>query len=425
MTVTKGETLMAAFKDRQLLGVLLVWSCLLVLPIGRVVEVPVMLMAIGGVYLLIKHGRSWRHNRAVALFGAVFLLAWVPILVSHVDAVRPQSSAMMSLNHLRFAFGGLFIVHTLSTPVAQRRFLSLCAWLLLFWVVDGVFQLAAGRDLFGFAVPYPGRVNALFGPEGLVYGILLAVLCPLLWEHAAGCWSRWQTAAVVIATVMVVLAAGARSAWITMAVLLLAYAVVLWRRRRPGSLRFAAGVIVIGVACVAALWLGSERIAARVNNALGALSGSTATMQDAVGHRIWIWRGALNMIEANPVNGVGAGGFRYAFPAYAAEGDPFVNADPPVRPFHSHQLWLEVSSETGMIGALGLFAMLTVLLLAGLRAPAKIRHHMLPYAMCLLAAYFPLNTHMAIYSSFWSQIVWWLIALYCAAYGTRVGNAQD
>jgi hypothetical protein len=42
---------------------------------------------------------------------------------------------------------------------------------------------------------------------------------------------------------------------------------------------------------------------------------------------------------------------------------------------------------------------------------------MLPYALCLLAAYFPFNTHMAIYSSFWSQIVWWLIALYCAAYG--------
>jgi hypothetical protein len=39
---------------------------------------------------------------------------------------------------------------------------------------------------------------------------------------------------------------------------------------------------------------------------------------------------------------------------------------------------------------------------------------------CLLAAYFPFNTHMAIYSSFWSQIVWWLIALYCAAYGAAL-----
>jgi hypothetical protein len=63
--------------------------------------------------------------------------------------------------------------------------------------------------------------------------------------------------------------------------------------------------------------------------------------------------------------------------------------------------------------------------MAGLRAPAKTRRIMLPYALCLLAAYFPLNTHMAIYSSFWSQTVWWLIALYCAAYGAGVANARS
>lgn len=403
--------------DRQQLAALLVWACLLVLPIGRVVEVPVMLMAIGGVYLLIKHWRSWRHNQALKLFAFVFLLAWIPILISLVDAVRPQSTAMMSVNHLRFGFSGIFILHVLSTPEAHRRFLALCAWVLLFWVVDGMVQMVVGRDLFGFAISRTGRINALFGDEGLVYGILTAVLCPLLWEHAARHWSRWQAVAVVIATVIVILAAGARSAWITVVVILLAYGVLLWRRRRQFSLSVVAIVIVAGVLSVAALWAGSERFASRLDNALGAITGSTATMEDAVGHRLWIWRGALNMIEANPVNGVGAGGFRYAFPAYAAEGDPFVNAEPPVSPFHSHQLWLEMLSESGAVGALGLSALLILLLTAGIRAPAGTRRIMLPYALCLLAAYFPFNTHMAIYSAFWSQIVWWLIALYCAAYG--------
>lgn len=407
------------WKDRQQLAVLLVWTCLLVLPVGRVVEVPVMLMAIAGVYLLFKHWPSWRHNQAFKLFVAVFLLAWIPILISLLDAVRPQSTAMMSVNHLRFAFSGFFILHVLSSPEAHRRFLALCAWLLLFWVVDGMVQVSVGRDLFGFAIPLPGRINALFGDEGLVYGILVAVLCPLLWEHAARHWSRWQAMAVVIATVIVILAAGARSAWITIVVILLAYGVLLWRRRRHFSMPAVTIIVIAGVLAAVAFWAGSERFANRLDNAIGALTGSTATMQDAVGHRLWIWRGALNMIEDNPVNGVGAGGFRYAFPAYAAEGDPFVNADPPISPFHSHQLWLEMLSETGLVGALGLAALLVLLLMAGIRAPAGTRRVMLPYGLCLLAAYFPLNTHMAIYSAFWSQIVWWLIALYCAAYGTR------
>ena len=376
-----------------------------------------MLMAIAGVYLLFKHWQNWRYNPAFKLFAGVFLLAWIPILVSLLDAVRPQSTATMSVNHLRFAFGGIFILHVLSSPETHRRFLGLCAWLLILWVVDGIVQMAAGRDLLGFAVPASGRINALFGEKGLVFGTLLAVLCPLLWEHAARRWSRWQLAVIVIATVVVILAAGARSAWITVVVVLLAYGVLLWRRGGRFPLSLFALVLAGSVLTVAALWAGSERFADRLESALGAFSGSTVILEDAIGHRLWIWRGAVNMIEANPLNGVGAGGFRYAFPAYAAQGDPFVNADPPISPYHSHNLWLEILSESGLVGALGLFALLTLMLVVGIRAPVSARRLMLPYALCLLAAYFPFNTHMAIYSAFWSQIVWWLIALYCAAYG--------
>ena len=406
--------------DRQLLLVVLVWAPLLALPIGRVVEVPVMLMAFAGVYLLFKHWRSWRRDPAFKLFAGAFLLAWIPILISLTDAVRPQSTIMMSVNHLRFAFSGLFILHVLSTPEAHRRFLSLCAWLLLFWVADGILQMASGRDVFWFAVGDFGRINALFGEEGLVYGILLAVFSPLLWEYAARRWCRWQVAAIVIASVVAILAAGARSAWINVAVILLAYGVVLWRRRGRFPLALFATAVAGSVLIVGSLWIGSARFAGRVESAVGAFTGSTATSQDAIGHRMWIWRGAVNMIEANPVNGVGAGGFRYAFPAYAAEGDPFVNTEPPIIPTHSHQLWLETLSETGVVGALGLLVLLAWLLAAGLRAPPPARRLMLPYALSLLAAYFPFNTHMAIYSAFWSQIVWWLIALYCAAYGAGI-----
>jgi O-antigen ligase len=406
---------------RQRLPVLLIWACLLVLPIGRVVEVPVMLMAIAGLYLLFKNWQSWWHNPAFKLFAGVFLLAWIPILVSLLDAVHPQSTARMSVNHLRFAFSGIFILHVLSTSAAHQRFLALSAWVLLFWVVDGLVQLSFGRDLFGFPTPeiMPGveRLNALFGRKGLVYGTVLAVFCPLLWEHARRHWARWQLVAVVFVTVLIVLLGGTRSAWITIGVLLLAYGVLLSIRYRRISLRLSAAAILAAAVMVSALWFGSEQFAARINTAVGAITGSTDTLSDAIGHRYWIARGAVNIIRANPVNGVGAGGFRYAFPAYAAEGDPFVNADPPISPYHSHNLWLEILSESGLVGALGLCALLTLLLVAGIRAPASARRLMLPYALCLLAAYFPFNTHMAIYSAFWSQIVWWLIALYCAAYG--------
>lgn len=324
---------------------------------------------------------------------------------------------MMSVNHLRFAFSGIFMVYALSTREAHRRFLALCAWLLLFWVVDGVVQILAGRDLLGFAITSSGQVNALFGEEGLVYGILLAVFCPLLWEHAGRHWAAWQVAMIIIATVVAVLAAGTRSAWISVAVILLAYALVLWRRRGAFPARLVAGAAGGLVLAVALVWATFPHFAARVDSAMGAFTGSTPAAGDSIGHRGWIWRGAANMIEDNPVNGVGAGGFRYAFPDYAAQGDPYFYGEPSINPSHSHQLWLEMLAETGSVGAVGLLALLALLVTAGVRAPPGARRIMLPYGLCLLAAYFPFNTHMAIYSAFWSQIVWWLIALYCAAYG--------
>jgi O-antigen ligase len=96
--------------------------------------------------------------------------------------------------------------------------------------------------------------------------------------------------------------------------------------------------------------------------------------------------------------------------------------DPPYNPYHSHHLWLEILSESGIIGAAGLAALLILLVMAGVRAPTRVQRCMLPYALCLLVAFFPVNSHMAIYSSFWSQIVWWLIALYCAAYGAAMAS---
>jgi O-antigen ligase len=404
---------------REHAPVVLVWSCLLVLPIGRVVEVPVMLMAIAGVYLCIRHWRRLRDDPAVRLFAGVFLLAWVPILVSLPDAVRSESTTMMAVNHLRFAFSGIFIVYALSTPATHRRFLTLCAWLLLFWVVDGIVQILAGRDLLGFAIPPSGQINGIFGETGLVYGTLLSVFCPLLWEHAGRRWRPWQVATVIVATVVAIFAAGTRSAWIGVAAVMLAYGLVLWRRRGRGRFpaRLAAAVLAGAVIGIGALWASSTSFASRIENAIGAFTGSTAIESDAIGHRTWIWRGAANMIDDNVLNGVGAGGFRYAFPAYAHEDDPFFHGDPPINPSHSHQLWIEMLSETGIVGALGLLALLALLVAAAARAPPGTRRIMVPYGLCLLVAYFPFNSHMAIYSSFWSQIVWWLIALYCAAYG--------
>ena len=48
----------------------------------------------------------------------------------------------------------------------------------------------------------------------------------------------------------------------------------------------------------------------------------------------------------------------------------------------------------------------------------------LPFGLALVAAYWPLNSHLALYSAHWSQLLWWLLGLYCAALGSRPAARQ-
>jgi len=124
------------------------------------------------------------------------------------------------------------------------------------------------------------------------------------------------------------------------------------------------------------------------------------------------------MIEGHPVNGVGVRAFRYAYTEFAGQCDAMVNPDLKTRKLtgaaYAHQIVLEVFSETGLIGLIGLMLFYIALVRAWMRASPTAKNTALPFALAALAWLFPINTHTAFYSSQWSQLVWLLLALYCA-----------
>jgi O-antigen/teichoic acid export membrane protein len=76
---------------------------------------------------------------------------------------------------------------------------------------------------------------------------------------------------------------------------------------------------------------------------------------------------------------------------------------------------LEVLSETGAIGGI-LFLAAMVSLFWYWRSRSEYQKlQMLPYALGLAALFFPLNTHFALYSSAWAQVIYWFVPLYFAA----------
>jgi len=157
-----------------------------------------------------------------------------------------------------------------------------------------------------------------------------------------------------------------------------------------------------------------------MDTTLQIFKGDEKSIDRAVSLRLPIWKTALSMIEAHPINGVGARAFRYAYSKYAGEEDIWLQigvADNKNKKgaYHSHQMQLEVLSETGAIGGvLFLTAMGSLIWYWRSRSEYQ-KLLMLPYALGLAALFFPLNTHYALYSSAWAQVIYWFVPLYFAA----------
>jgi O-antigen ligase len=120
------------------------------------------------------------------------------------------------------------------------------------------------------------------------------------------------------------------------------------------------------------------------------------------------------MSLAHPLNGVGVRAFRYDYIEHAAADDVWLAQHPGIPASHAHQWILEVASETGVIGLACWCALLIVLVRRWRALPRDCRHAAAAYAIGMLAMLFPVNTHFAFYSSFWSNLYFWLLLVFIA-----------
>ena len=112
------------------------------------------------------------------------------MVISSFDSFMPQKSWVSSIAALRYLAAALSMAVLLRADSARWRVIRWTSFLLVFWAVDGFVQLIFGSDLFGIAMN-PDRLNALFVQKYQFFGPTLAMLSPLLLEHARRHWPAW------------------------------------------------------------------------------------------------------------------------------------------------------------------------------------------------------------------------------------------
>jgi O-antigen ligase len=395
--------------------VLIVLSVLVLLPLGRSAELPAAIAAIIGVVLLAR-GRLSLDDGASRLALTLFACYVLPGFLSGFAAVEPGKTWTTVATTLRFLPFALFACWALRDAARWPALVAAVAAVAGLWALDAWVQMATGYSLGGAAEKE--RVSGIFGAGNLKLGPVLATLSPFVLLAARARFGRRGLVVAFLLLAAPILLAGSRAAWLSYA---LVGVLLAWHETRdPRRFLGVLAALAIGVAAMGAFaWHDSTRFGARIERSLRALQGTEAAVDEASAGRVRIWRTAIAMSKAHPLTGVGVRGFRYAYPAYAAPDDRFVDRASDTGASHAHQIVLEVLSETGLLGLLLWIAGAWFALRAWWRADADARARALAPALALVAMCFPLNTHLAFYSAWWGLLFWWLLALYCAALGAR------
>ncbi len=361
-------------------------------------------------------------NEGWALTSVLFLSYWLPEAVSAIgaeNAARSASEALKDLRYLPFLWlAGMAV----ATPQARAVSIQGIGAIALAWALDAILAAALGGSPVRMALTALGTAGGLVEacdaavaacPTGLferpdMLGLVLASLSPFalhLGARRAG-HAGWLLAAALLLVAIVL--AGSRAAWIGYGLVLLVAGghQLGWRRILP--------LLAAGGLAIAAFAYYSPTVGERVERTAEVLSGDRDGFDVALSGRVRIWQAAACMAWRHPVNGVGVRGFRDAWAE--CDPEPGVEGEWGQGPaLHAHQIVLEVLSETGAFG-LALWLLGAAIAWRAWRfADAAARERARPAMLALAVTVFPLNTHLAFYSTFWGGLTLLLVALYAGA----------
>ncbi len=391
-----------------------------VLVLGALVAIVRLLMSRFRGSTRLLSGPAW------ALTSVLFFAYWLPQVVSSFDAIDPPralgeaaqdlrylpflwlaASAVATERGRRVTFGGLGVILGVWTLDALLQ--AVTGTSPLFFGIDQVKQLISGHGMCTAAqVASVDRLSGVLGPCNLKLGQVIASLSPFALYLAARRLgiAGWLGAAAAVG--IVILLAGSRASWITYAL------VLLWSGWRLLGVKRLALVFGFGAVVLVALSLFAPQVQQRIERTRMALSADKEGVDSALAGRGRIWGAAGCMARTHWFNGVGARNFREAFPSCdPAPGQRAAWGEGPA--LHAHQIVLEILSETGVFGLLMWLAGAALAWRAWRYADVVARDNARPAMLALVVTVFPINTHLAFYSTFWGGLTLLLAAMYAGS----------
>ncbi|VAW38076.1 hypothetical protein MNBD_GAMMA01-1877 [hydrothermal vent metagenome] len=381
-------------QSRVVLGLYL--AVMILLPFSRLAELPILILAITGIYGLIMHWNRLKNNSQFKILSLVFGCYFLLVMISAIDSYWQNKTLIVAVASIRFYLATIALLLYLQ-PKHFILMLKAITILATFWAVDAIYQYFVGVDIIGRA-SYAGRLNGIFGEHHAKLGPVLALLLPIAMVGLKTQKSmiRWASIFVIIITILL---SGTRSAWLMMLFTLFAYWFHHVKQRR---FQLLLKSILVASIMATSLWFISPEFQQRIERSASILQGSQTSIDFALADRLPIWQTSWSMIKQHPINGIGAHAFRKAYPTFASADDSWQQQGGVG--MHAHHWVLEVLAETGIIG-------LILLSFAIYKLMMFVRKNYNPnyswaFLIALISAFLPITSTYSIFASFWSICIW-------------------
>jgi O-antigen ligase len=393
------------------IGLLAASLCLI--PFGGISNICFGLLGIQGLILLIQKRRTIFTDPVQRYFLLFFLLYWIPIGISLIDAVNfMKPFTHIFLGHLPYYFAGLFCIEFMQDEKRRRILTTLFFGCIALWCLDACIQLVFKVDMLGY--PLSERVGGPF-EKAANFGYYIGPLSSFLLFYAiVRNWNRWKGTALFIFTTLIVLLGNTRSGWIMYLPVSALFLYNFYLKNVTHRLLWILMGVTLGIALLFGSYKLSPNFKKRTDQTLQAFNGDLISLDRALSGRLSFWIAASRIIKDHPINGVGPRCYRYVADEYWPENDYLYsnfNAEGSFKA-HPHCLYLEYAVGTGVIGIVGLLSQYGLAIWLWVKTDKNTRLYALPAAVALLALYFPIHTGRAHFATDHSLVCWLVIALY-------------
>jgi O-antigen ligase len=376
----------------------------LLLPFGSVYVIYCILLLLVSVLSL----RIFKDSVASNYYVYLFMLVWVPMLISLIVAINFDKSFIKTLSVFPFLFVGLYLTSGLSIKkIYTAMFIIVVAT--GFWCID----------FFIYHYKFIELEHALlwrwsFSIDNIHYipilGQILSVLLPIIFE-AIRKYSQTRikvSMSLIFAVIYIttIILSGNRNAVLMMLLSLFTWSIYAgikcgYFKNFP---KIVFSIILVAVVFFSTLLSFSTT---RLVSLSEIQSTDLQTIDKLSSHRLPLWEAAYNMAKDNWINGIGPRGYRYGYEEYRPEvGKYEIEYNEGMT--HPHFALLEVFLETGIIGLLSLFFLFWLILKEILKANEEIQLLLVPWFIALLTAIIP-NIGKAFYSSYWLTFIIFLL----------------